>query len=109
MKVHHRFIDSVALVAVEGDVDMYSSPDLRQTLQRLTSDRVKVIAVDLSAVDFMDSSGIATLVQALKEARPYGGEIRLARPGGNVMRVLKLSNLTSLFPVFETVDEACAE
>ena len=109
MNVREKSVGAIALVEVEGDVDMYSSPELRQTLQRLTAEKRQTIVVDLSGVDFMDSSGIATLVQTLKESRPFGGEVRLASPGGNVLRVLKLSNLTTLFAVFPTVDEACAE
>ena len=109
MRVREKTVGAAALVEVEGDVDMYSSPELRQTLQRLTSEKRRTIVLDLSGVDFMDSSGIATLVQTMKESRPFGGEIRLASPGGNVMRVLKLSNLTTLFRIFPTVDEACVE
>jgi anti-anti-sigma factor len=56
----------------------------------------------------MDSSGIATLVQAYKESRPHEGQVCLAAPAGNVMRVLKLSNLTALFQVFDTVEAAAA-
>ena len=106
MKVSTQVEARGALVEVQGEVDMHSSPKLRQELARLTGDRVKTIVVDLKGVEFMDSSGIATLVQALKEARPFGGRVRLASPGGNVMRVLKLSNLTTLFEVYETRDEA---
>ena len=106
MKVTHRLLEGVAVVDVEGDVDMYTSPRLRDVLAQFTSRRTRRIVVNLKSVEFMDSSGIATLVQAYKEMRPFEGEVRLAAPAGNVLRVLKLSNLTALFPVFDTVEEA---
>jgi anti-sigma B factor antagonist len=106
MKVDTRFSAGAAIVSVSGEVDMFTSPDLRHELQRLTEDAVPRIVVDLKEVNFMDSSGIATLVQALKEARPFGGKVVLAAPGETVMRVLRLANLTSLFSVHETVEGA---
>jgi len=106
MKLNTRFSAGTAIVTVTGEVDMFTSPDLRQALQQLTGDAVPRIVVDLGEVSFMDSSGIATLVQALKEARPFGGQVILAAPGETVLRVLRLSNLTSLFSVHETVEGA---
>ena len=106
MKVTTSFRDAVAVVSVVGDVDMYTSPDLRSSLSGLSRGKTPRIVVDLSQVGFMDSSGIATLVQSLKEVRPKGGEVRLAGVGRNVLRVLELSNLTSLFPVHSSVEEA---
>lgn len=109
MKVSTSFSGETAVVAISGEVDMFTSPDLRRELRRLTRGAVKKIVVDLEGVGFMDSSGIATLVQGLKEARPFGGDLLLAAPGETVMRVLQLANLTKLFRVHETVDGALAE
>jgi anti-sigma B factor antagonist len=109
MKVETRILETAAVVDISGDVDMSTSPRLRRALIDLTDDRQKRIVVNLGSVGFLDSSGIATLVQALKEARPFGGEVRLASPSTNVLRVLKLSNLSALFPIFDSVDEAVAE
>lgn len=109
MKVSTRNADGAAIVTISGEVDMFTSPDLRRELRQLTRDAVPRIVVDLSDVGFMDSSGIATLVQGLKEARPFGGDLLLAAPNETVLRVLKLANLTKLFRVHETVEEALAE
>lgn len=108
MKVSTRNLDGVPVVDVEGDVDMHTSPALLAALSRLTEESRWIIVVNLEKVGFLDSSGVATLVQALKEVRPHGGQIRLAAPKENVLRVFKLSNLTSLFPNFPSVDAAVA-
>ena len=106
MKVKKRIDGDVAVVEVVGDVDMYTSPKLRDALSSFTRGKVRRIIVNLAGVEFMDSSGIATIVQAYKEIRPRGGEVCLASPAGNVLRVFELSNLTSLFPVYDSVEEA---
>ena len=106
MKVKKRIDGDIAVVDVVGDVDMYTSPKLRDALQSLTRGKVQRIIVNLAGVEFMDSSGIATIVQAYKEILPKNGSVCLASPAGNVLRVFELSNLTSLFPVYDSVDEA---
>ena len=108
MKVATRVVSGVPVVDVDGDVDMHTSPTLLQALSRLTEDATPLIVVNLEHVGFMASSGVATLEQALTESRPHGGALRLAACGGNVTRVFKLSNLTSLFPGYPTVEAAVA-
>jgi anti-sigma B factor antagonist len=109
MNVETRWLGSAAVVDVSGDVDMHSSPRLRQALRSFTGEGVERIVVNLEGVDFMDSSGIATLVQALREVRNAKGSLRLAGARDNVLRVLKLSNLIGLFEVFDTVEEAAGD
>lgn len=109
MRVSTRSAGQAAVVDIAGEVDMFTSPDLRRELSRLTGDSVPRVIVNLEEVSFMDSSGIATLVQTLKEMRPFGGKLILAAPGETVLRVLKLSNLTSLFEIHGSVEEAAAE
>jgi anti-sigma B factor antagonist len=109
MRVSTRTAGEATVVDVAGEVDMFTSPDLRKELSRLTGDSVPKVVVNLESVSFMDSSGIATLVQALKEMRPFGGRLVLAAPGDTVQRVLRLSNLTSLFEIHDTVEGATAE
>lgn len=109
MNVETRRLGSAAVVDVSGDVDMHSSPRLRQALRSFTGEGVERIIVNLEGVEFMDSSGIATLVQALREVRAAKGTLRLAAARENVLRVLRLSNLIGLFEVFDSVDEAARD
>jgi len=106
IKVGIRQLETAAVVDVAGEVDMATSPELRSALKRLTRSSPARIVVNLTDVDFMDSSGIATLVQAMKESKPHGGQVVLAAPSQNLLRVLQLSNLTTLFRIYATVDDA---
>ena len=90
------------LITVTGEVDLYSSPDLRTAILTAIPKAAERVAVDLSGVEYMDSSGVATLVEGLKSAREHSTVLRLVDPSEAVMSVLKLARLDSLFEVGTT-------
>jgi anti-sigma B factor antagonist len=91
-------------IAVAGEVDAYTAPDMRaQLLDALRLNQLLI--VDLSTVTFMDSQGLAALLRARQEAESNGGSLRLE---GVPSRVLKLLQLTRLDSVF-TIDSVAAE
>jgi anti-sigma B factor antagonist len=89
------------VITVEGDVDLYSSPELRSAIMEAMAAE-GAVAVDLSRVRYMDSSGVATLVEGLKGAMSDGTEFRLLSPSRSVMKVLELSRLDTIFEISET-------
>jgi anti-sigma B factor antagonist len=93
------------VIAPSGEVDLQHSPRLRKTLMDLMLDRRDVV-VDLSAVAYIDSSGIAALVEAYQMARRNGGLFTLAAISGPALRVLKLARLDRVFTIADTVDLA---
>ncbi|MFQ5601887.1 MAG: STAS domain-containing protein [bacterium] len=94
------------VVEVDGDVDLYTSPGLRTELLELTKAGHKAILVDLKNVKYMDSSGIATLVEALQQVKKYGGKLRLANLRDAVKDVFELSRLDKVFDIFPSIEEA---
>ena len=96
--------DGAQVLVVRGEVDMESSPRLLAAIQAgLHQGSAQV--VDLAGVSYIDSSGIAVLVQGLRAARKHGLEFRLRRPSKQVTAVLQLAQLLQLF----TVDDAGAK
>lgn len=93
--------DDRRLIIVSGDVDLYSSPELRRAILEAMAVEREVV-VDLSGVRYMDSSGVATLVEGLKSAMNDGKSFRLLSPSSAVMKVLELSRLDSIFEVGDT-------
>ena len=89
--------DGTPLVTARGEIDMQSSPRLLAELRRL--ERERRVVLDLSGVSYIDSSGIAVLIQGLKAARRNGQQFVLRRPSAKVMAVLELADLTSLFEI----------
>jgi anti-sigma B factor antagonist len=107
LSVSTRYLPEMAIVDIRGEVDKLTSPRLRRELRRLTLARVPRIVVNLEGLRFMESSGVATLVLALKELRFYGGELRLASPSSSAVRYLHAFRLADLFGIYETLDAAC--
>jgi len=91
----------VVSVAVQGDVTLQTSPALRSQLKPLFSQENKQIHVDLSGVGFMDSSGIATLVEGLQWARNTDGRFVLHALQANVLDVFNLAKLDTVFEIVE--------
>ena len=92
--------DSV-LLAVAGNIDIYTSPELRGELKVALDARAPRIIVDLGQVTFVDSSGLATLIEALQKVKEkeYAGKLILCSLAKTVLGVFKLSNLDSLFDI----------
>ncbi len=95
-----------AVLEVQGEVDLYTSPQLRDAILRLTEEGENRIVVDLNNVSFMDSSGLGVLVAGLKRARERGGELALVFGEGSVQKVLGITGLDKVFPTHGSVGEA---
>lgn len=87
----------VAVVSIEGDVDMHTSPGVRDALVPNFQPAVNGIVVDLSGVGYMDSSGIATMIEGLQWSTKEGKRFVLAGLGPAVMDVFALTNLKDVF------------
>jgi anti-sigma B factor antagonist len=101
-----RLDGSTAVLAVDGEVDMASAPELRAALIDLLDKGATSLVLDLAGVSFMDSSGLGTLVGVLKRVRERDGSMRLASPTRAVLRVLELASLDRILPVTSSVEEA---
>ena len=103
-------IDSGAVVIrPTGQINLVSAPTLRRDLHDLVTAGGNLWVVDLSGVDFIDSSGLGALISGLKAAREAGGDLRIAAPNAQVMKVLELTNLTRVLSPYESVDAAAAD
>jgi anti-sigma B factor antagonist len=91
--------ESSVLIRVAGEVDLYSSPELRKAILKSVPSGAGEIGIDLSAVTYIDSSGVATLVEGLRSAREKGAGFVLVTPSAAVLQVLELARLDSVFEV----------
>jgi anti-sigma B factor antagonist len=85
------------IVYLEGEVDMRSSPELRAGLREVTDRKVPQVVVNLEEVRYIDSSGIATLVECLKHVSEYQGKLLIVGAGEDIYAVFELAHLTSVF------------
>ena len=97
-----------AVVSVSGDIDLYTSPELRKAIAKLAKKKADPLVVDLKDVDYMDSSGVATLVEGLQLTGRYDGAFRIATLNEGVREVFELARLDKVFAVYDNVDAALA-
>jgi anti-sigma B factor antagonist len=96
----------VAVVTGVGRLNMVSAPAFRESVTNVLATGRNKVVVDLSGVEFMDSSGLGALVGCLKSARQAGGDLRIASPTKQVLMVLQLSNIDRILRAYDTVAEA---
>ena|SRR2546421_12730973 len=88
-----------AVVAVTGEVDLYTAPRLRETIDSAIAGTPRELVIDLSGVEFLDSSGLNLLVRAHKRLKPISGSVTVRGAGGQVLKALELTKLTDVFTV----------
>ena len=100
-----RVIANATVVDLDGSVDLGNSPVLRATLFE-TVPTTSRLALNMSGVGYIDSSGIATLIEVLKKAMDLKKDFVLFGLGPAVHDVLKLTNLLGVFQVFDNEEHA---
>ncbi len=99
---------SVTVLALAGRVDAHTVPQLQNRIQTVSTASSSNLVVDLSAVDFMDSSGLAALVQGMRRCHATGGRFCLSNPQQPVRMVLELTRLDQAIDIFADEQEAIA-
>jgi anti-sigma B factor antagonist len=97
------------VLAVKGEVDVYTAPRLREKLVELVSQGKHQIVVDLEGVDFLDSTGLGVLVGGLKRLRSHDGDLTLVCTHQRILKVFEITGLTKVFSIFGSVDQAVAQ
>ena len=95
-----------SIISVSGEVDLYTSPEVRKAITGQCKKKVRVVVVNLSEVAYMDSSGVATLVEGLQLTSKYKGIFRLVGLQPTVREVFELARLDRVFSIFETNEQA---
>jgi anti-sigma B factor antagonist len=94
-----------AIVELRGELDVSDAAAVVAAFVLIVARRPEII-VDLAGLEFIDSSGVAALARGRKLARQAGGDLLLASPRREVLRVLTVTRLVDIFPVHASVDEA---
>ncbi|OGW38060.1 MAG: hypothetical protein A2Y97_00165 [Nitrospirae bacterium RBG_13_39_12] len=94
------------IIALTGDVDMYTSPILRENLLNLIKKKIPALCVDFNGVSYIDSSGIATFVEGLKCMKLYGGKLQFFNIPERIMEIFSFSKLDKVFEIYGNIDDA---
>ncbi|MCM8787903.1 MAG: STAS domain-containing protein [Candidatus Omnitrophica bacterium] len=106
MNVKEEKINDIVVCILEGEININTSPDLRKVFEKLIKNNEKKIAIDFSNITYIDSSGLATLIEMLQRLRKIGGKLRLANMSENIRNVFEITKLTKLFEIFDTTEAA---
>ena len=107
MEIVTRKTDQVTVVSLKGAVDLYSSPDARKAvLGSIKEGKPKLVLVDLAGVSYIDSSGVATLVEGLQLAKEYKCEFYLVGLSAAAKEVFELARLDKVFSIFASEKDA---
>jgi anti-sigma B factor antagonist len=107
LKIAIRKLDQIAIVDAVGDIDYSTSPELRKVLLREFCElKIPRVALNLTAVEYVDSSGVASLLEGLKASRDLKSRFILYGLNKKVTQVLQLSKLLTVFEIYENEEQA---
>jgi anti-sigma B factor antagonist len=109
VNISARLVDKATIFDISGDVDMANSPELRKALLHEIRDvKAPRVVLNLSAVKYIDSSGVASLVEGLKASRDMRSRLVLFGLSNSAREVLQLSRLLKVFEVYDNEEQALA-
>lgn len=106
--VEHHVEQDVTVVKVTGEIDVFSSPRLREMLLDVIENGADDLVVDLGEVTFLDSTGLGVLVGIYHRLRARSGSMTFVGANERVRRVFHITQLTKIFELYDSLDEAIA-
>jgi anti-sigma B factor antagonist len=100
--------DRSNVLPLDGEIDLHISPNVAESLRAIIRKRPKRLVIDLARVSYIDSSGLAVLIEAMQNVEAYGGKFALAGLGESVRTIFEIAKLDQVFRIFPDVDAALA-
>ncbi|MBD8870912.1 STAS domain-containing protein [Nocardioides donggukensis] len=104
-----RDADGVTIVAVEGEIDVYTAPKLRDKISDLVGAGVYDLIIDMSGVEFLDSTGLGVLVGGLKKVRAHNGSLQLICNQDRLLKIFRITGLAKVFTIHDSPEAAAAD
>ncbi len=96
----------IEVLELSGDIDLKNSPELREVLQKKAATKTEKLMLDFSGVKYIDSSGLATLIEYFQATRKFKGRVALFGMSDRVRSVFELVRLGEVFTILKTREEA---
>lgn len=104
--VSQQTVASIPVLQVHGEVDVYSAPALKERIAESISGAAPVVVIDLSNVEFMDSTGLGALVAARTTAVEAGGRLPVVCDRDRILKLFQITGLDGVFEVYPSVEAA---
>ncbi len=108
MQIEKESSGDTTTLKLSGEIDLHASPTLRAQLQDCAQAKTPVLLLDFCAVEYIDSSGLATLIEYVRESARFGGKLALFGLQKKVRTIFDLVRLNELFVISGTAEEAAA-
>lgn len=106
MQMNSEEKNGILVFKITGDIDINSSPDMKKGFEKIFREKKNRIVIDLKSVGYVDSSGLATIVEILKNMRVYGGKLKLSGLSDKVRGLFEITKLDKLFDISDTCETA---
>ena len=108
MQITERTEENIPIISISGDIDLESSPKLRAFLKPKSSQKTPKLLLDFGGVSYIDSSGLATLIEYFQSVQGFGGKLTLASLSPRVKNVFEIVRLEQIFSLYPDVPSALA-
>jgi anti-sigma B factor antagonist len=108
MEITEQSEQGIPVLAISGDVDLETSPQLRDFLKPKAAQKTPALLLDFSGVHYIDSSGLATLIEYFQGVQAFGGKLALASLSPRVKNVFEIVRLEQIFSLYPDVPTALA-
>lgn len=105
---HERVEPKTEVIAVSGEIDIFTAPDLRRAAQEAIEAGANRIVLDLTQTSFLDSTGLGVAIGLAKRVRPLGGDVVIVNVDEGIARTFEITGLADIFKICATRDEAVA-
>jgi anti-sigma B factor antagonist len=106
MQINMQDMNGVTIVRMNGDIDINSAPDVKKSFDTTVREKKDKVVINLKEVGYVDSSGLATLVEILKNLRSYGGKLKLSNLSAKVKGLFEITKLDKLFDIEAEEEDA---
>lgn len=108
MEIIQRESNSVAILDISGEIDLYNAPEIKVIISQLIEAKKFNVIVNLDKVSYIDSSGIGALISSFSNLKKNQGSLKIINVYSSVKKVFELTKLTNFFEIFDSEGEAIA-
>ena len=109
MEISQREKDGITILDIQGEIDLYNAPEIKDIIQKLIEAQKYNVIINLEKVSYIDSSGIGALISSLSNLKKYQGGLKIINVYASVKKVFEFTKLTSFFEIYESEGEALAK
>jgi len=98
--------NGIKICYIEGEINANTSPMLKKKLEDILKNKSRKVVINFCSVSYIDSSGLATLVELLKNVKSFSGELKLTNMQSKIKNLFEITKLEKLFNILETEEDA---